>query len=265
MVVMLPAGLGFWRFLFGVYLCHHCASFFFSPSNHRLSTLLSRSSFYLGPRTLSGSLETVLLPGTLRVSRLFFLKDLATVYKYGLPLPLSALAFEWANFPPSVALNLLDRRRDLVALSVAAAACLVKPTAAVTWLVVGVAEIFHRRAAPHLQRRWLACTAVVGVAALSCSLLLDRWFYSRWLCSWWNFIMFNFFTVSRLTEVFVELFFFFAVSARNTGAISFPFPCRMAPVILAPIHSIGTLRTRCLPFSVLSSFYGSGAWSTDVS
>lgn len=100
-----------------------------------------------------------------------------------------------AFFPsiPTVALYQLDRgdgKREILGLLMAAAACLMRPTAILTWAVIVPGYCWSARGRVLLMKAVVvACVALTGHAAL------ERWYYGSWQSSMLNFAVFNFFTV----------------------------------------------------------------------
>ncbi|KAL8037257.1 hypothetical protein ABFX02_11G028400 [Erythranthe guttata] len=118
--------------------------------------------FFSITRTLSNSLETVL----------------TVVSLYYWP----CLRASPAAVPP--------RSRKL-ALAVAALACAVRPTSAITWIYIGFLELFITRD----KLKFVLLEVVpIGGLVLGVTFLLDRQFYGSWVIVPLNFLKFNFFS-----------------------------------------------------------------------
>ncbi|KAF9613725.1 hypothetical protein IFM89_010167 [Coptis chinensis] len=74
-------------------------------------------------------------------------------------------------------------------LAVAALACAIRPTSAITWLYVGLLEFYETR--DRLRFIFLEVTPI-GVMVLALTSLLDRWMYKSWTFVPLNFLRFNF-------------------------------------------------------------------------
>ncbi|KAL5697329.1 Mannosyltransferase aptg1 [Ranunculus cassubicifolius] len=75
------------------------------------------------------------------------------------------------------------------ALVVAALACAVRPTSAITWLYVGLLELYETK--DRVRFVFLEVTPI-GIAVLALTSLLDRWLYHSWTLVPLNFLKFNF-------------------------------------------------------------------------
>lgn len=75
------------------------------------------------------------------------------------------------------------------ALAVAALACAIRPTSAITWLYVGLLELY-------LTNEKIICILLevipIGTLILGVTLMLDRWMYGTWVIVPLNFVKFNF-------------------------------------------------------------------------
>ncbi|KAG4970058.1 hypothetical protein JHK85_036479 [Glycine max] len=126
-------------------------------------TLFSQLSnwfmFYCFSRTLSNSLETVLT--------------------------LVSLYF-WPCMRPSSNCSFVSRKWGL---AVAAVACAIRPTSAITWLYVGLLELFKA----HDRFKFIFLeVAPIGILVLGLTCLLDRFMYGTWILVPLNFLKFNF-------------------------------------------------------------------------
>ncbi|XP_058754811.1 mannosyltransferase APTG1 isoform X2 [Vicia villosa] len=116
--------------------------------------------FYCIARTLSNSLETVLT-----LVSLYFWPCMRT---------------------SSGKSSYVSRKWGLV---LAALACAIRPTSAVTWMYVGVIELFNAR--DKLKFVFLE-VAPIGTLVLGLTCLLDRFMYGSWVLVPLNFLKFNF-------------------------------------------------------------------------
>ncbi|CAL5198442.1 unnamed protein product [Lathyrus oleraceus] len=116
--------------------------------------------FYCFSRTLSNSLETVLT-----LVSLYFWPCMRT---------------------SSGKSSCVSRKWGLV---LAALACAIRPTSAVTWMYVGVIELFNAR--DKLKFVFLE-VAPIGTLVLGLTCLLDRFMYGTWVLVPLNFLKFNF-------------------------------------------------------------------------
>ncbi|KAK7329863.1 hypothetical protein VNO77_24044 [Canavalia gladiata] len=123
------------------------------------SQLTNWFMFYCFSRTLSNSLETVLT--------------------------LVSLYF-WPCIRSSGKRSFVSRKWALV---VAAIACAVRPTSAITWLYVGMLELLEAR--DKLKFIFLE-VAPIGILVLGLTCLLDRFMYGTWILVPLNFLKFNF-------------------------------------------------------------------------
>ncbi|KAF7838088.1 GPI mannosyltransferase 3 isoform X1 [Senna tora] len=123
------------------------------------SQLTNWFMFYCSPRTLSNSLETVLT-----VVSLYF----------------------WPCMRSSRKCSFVSRKWGLF---IAALACAVRPTSAITWLYVGLLELLTAR-----DRLRFLCLEVapIGVLVLGLACLLDCFMYGTWILVPLNFLKFNF-------------------------------------------------------------------------
>ncbi|VFQ71286.1 unnamed protein product [Cuscuta campestris] len=75
------------------------------------------------------------------------------------------------------------------ALAVSALACAIRPTSAITWLYVGLLELY-------LTNEKIICILLevipIGTLILGVTLMLDRWMYGTWVIVPLNFVKFNF-------------------------------------------------------------------------
>jgi phosphatidylinositol glycan class B len=156
--------------------------------NARRRRLTCRIMFYLAPRTLSGSLEVLLIPSEAEI-----------VTQLGGTLLSEALGLNFPHpLPHTVALEALDARRFTKGLLVAALACAVRPTAVVYWLCIGL----YFGAEAYVQSRnmvpWglLRSATAVGLGAVAALFAGDALFYGRMTCPPYNFVKFNLLTVS---------------------------------------------------------------------
>ncbi|KAJ1433546.1 GPI mannosyltransferase [Sesbania bispinosa] len=115
--------------------------------------------FYCFSRTLSNSMETVLT--------------------------LVSLYF-WPCMRSSGKCSSVSRKWGLV---MAALACAIRPTSAVTWLYVGLFELL--KAHDRLKFVFLE-VAPIGILVLGLTCLLDRFMYGTWILVPLNFLKFNF-------------------------------------------------------------------------
>ncbi|CAH9105438.1 unnamed protein product [Cuscuta epithymum] len=116
--------------------------------------------FFSCTRTLSNSFETVLT--------LMSLYNWPSIRRY-------------PNTPPS------GSRKW--ALAFAALACAIRPTSAITWLYVGLLELYF---ADKKMKFILLEVVPIGTLILGVTLLLDRWMYGTWVIVPLNFLKFNF-------------------------------------------------------------------------
>ncbi|XP_061347460.1 mannosyltransferase APTG1 isoform X2 [Gastrolobium bilobum] len=123
------------------------------------SQLANWFMFYCFSRTLSNSLETVLT--------------------------LVSLYF-WPCMRSSNKCSFVSRKCGLV---VAALACAIRPTSAITWLYVGLLELL--KAHDRLKFIFLE-VAPIGTLVLGLTCLLDRFMYGTWILVPLNFLKFNF-------------------------------------------------------------------------
>ncbi|KAJ7955719.1 Mannosyltransferase [Quillaja saponaria] len=124
------------------------------------SQLTNWFMFFCFPRTLSNSLETVL--------------TLVGLYY-------------WPCMRSSSSKGSFKFRKW--GLAVAALACAVRPTSAVTWLYVGLLELFMT----HNRLRFIFLeVAPIGILVLGLVCLLDRFMYGSWILVPLNFLKFNF-------------------------------------------------------------------------
>ncbi|XP_010278015.1 PREDICTED: GPI mannosyltransferase 3 [Nelumbo nucifera] len=115
--------------------------------------------FFCFTRTLSNSLETVL--------------TLVGLY-------------HWPFVKGSGHVSVASRRWGLF---VAALACAIRPTSAITWFYVGLLELFET----HGRLRFIFLELVpVGIVVLAFTCLLDRLMYGSWILVPLNFLKFNF-------------------------------------------------------------------------
>ncbi|PIA46103.1 hypothetical protein AQUCO_01600400v1, partial [Aquilegia coerulea] len=122
--------------------------------------LINWFTFYCFTRTLSNSLETVL--------------TLIGLYY-------------WPSFrDSSQKANVSSRKWGL---AVAALACAIRPTSAITWLYVGLLELYQSR--DRLTFIFLEVTPI-GIIVLAVTSLLDRLMYKTWIFVPLNFLKFNF-------------------------------------------------------------------------
>ncbi|CAI8611283.1 unnamed protein product [Vicia faba] len=144
-----------------LYLYKHSAILFgYSVAKWALFSQLSNwFMFYCFSRTLSNSLETVLT--------------------------LVSLYF-WPCMRISGKSSYVSRKWGLV---LAALACAIRPTSAVTWIYVGVVELFNAR--DKLKFVFLE-VAPIGTLVLGLTCLLDRFMYGTWVLVPLNFLKFNF-------------------------------------------------------------------------
>ena len=91
--------------------------------------------------------------------------------------------------PPS---SSASRRWSLLLAAVAVA---VRPTALITWLVLGVQQLLHLPRW-HARLRFVQEAALIGTAVLLCSLLLDRSLYGEW-----TLVASNFFSLNSLHSI----------------------------------------------------------------
>ncbi|GMN24684.1 hypothetical protein TIFTF001_049164 [Ficus carica] len=116
--------------------------------------------FFCITRTLSNSMETVL--------------TLVSLYY-------------WPCLRPSSSkIPLVSRKFGL---AIAAIACALRPTSAITWLYIGLLELFVTR--DRLRFIFLE-VAPIGVLVLGLTCILDRWMYGSWILVPLNFLKFNF-------------------------------------------------------------------------
>ena len=88
--------------------------------------------------------------------------------------------------------------RPAVALAIAALACVLRPTAAITWVFLGLARLANQ---PHSRARFLALEVVpTACVALAACALLDRVRYGIWTLTPLNFLHFN--VLARGNEFF---------------------------------------------------------------
>ncbi|KAK7265324.1 hypothetical protein RJT34_32943 [Clitoria ternatea] len=123
------------------------------------SQLTNWFMFYCFSRALSNSLETVLT--------------------------LVSLYF-WPCMRSSSNTSFVSRKWGLV---VAAGACAIRPTSAITWLYVGLLELLKAR--DRLKFIFLE-VAPIGILVLGLTCLLDRFMYGAWILVPLNFLKFNF-------------------------------------------------------------------------
>eukprot|EP00656_Telonema_subtile_P045030 TRINITY_DN5129_c0_g1_i3.p1 TRINITY_DN5129_c0_g1~~TRINITY_DN5129_c0_g1_i3.p1 ORF type:complete len:384 (-),score=49.06 TRINITY_DN5129_c0_g1_i3:66-1217(-) len=122
--------------------------------------LLNWFCFYCGVRTFSNSLEAVL----------------------------STVALCFWPLRSELSGGVCAGSHRPLALTLAALAVVVRPTAAVLWVVLGVHEL-HQCA--HNPRELLQQVALVGCGAAGLSAVVDRIGYGTWTCSALNFLWFN--------------------------------------------------------------------------
>ncbi|XP_014509372.1 GPI mannosyltransferase 3 isoform X1 [Vigna radiata var. radiata] len=123
------------------------------------SQLFNWFMFYCFSRTLSNSLETVLT--------------------------LVSLYF-WPCMRSSSNYSFVSRKWGLV---MAAVACAIRPTSAITWLYVGLLELLKAR--DRFKFIFLE-VAPIGILVLGLTCLLDRFMYGTWVLVPLNFLKFNF-------------------------------------------------------------------------
>ncbi|XP_020115189.1 GPI mannosyltransferase 3-like isoform X1 [Ananas comosus] len=116
--------------------------------------------FFCITRTLSNSLETVLT--------------------------ITGLFYWFSSITSSKQVPVASRK---LALIIAALACAVRPTSAITWLYVGLLDLIGMQS--KLQFLFLDIIPV-GVLVLAATCLLDRWMYGSWIIVPLNFLKFNF-------------------------------------------------------------------------
>ncbi|CAA0836061.1 Alg9-like mannosyltransferase family [Striga hermonthica] len=116
--------------------------------------------FFCITRTLSNSLETILTVGSL---------------------------YYWPCMrPSSCSVASVSRKR---ALAVAALACAIRPTSAISWIYIGILELFTARD----KLKFILVEVIpVGGLVLGFPLLLDRQLYGSWVVVPLNFVKFNF-------------------------------------------------------------------------
>ncbi|KAK6127023.1 hypothetical protein DH2020_039239 [Rehmannia glutinosa] len=118
--------------------------------------------FFCITRTLSNSLETVLTVVSL---------------------------YYWPCLRSSSSAVPSDSRK--CALAVAAVACAIRPTSAITWIYIGFLELFMARD----KLKFVLLEVVpIGGLVLGLTFLLDRQFYGSWVIVPLNFLKFNFFS-----------------------------------------------------------------------
>lgn len=83
-----------------------------------------------------------------------------------------------------------SRSRKL-AVAFAALSCAIRPTSAITWIYVGILELFSTR---DRFRFLLLEVAPIGTLVLVATLLVDRMLYGSWVLVPLNFLKFNFFS-----------------------------------------------------------------------
>ncbi|KAL2338580.1 hypothetical protein Fmac_013026 [Flemingia macrophylla] len=115
--------------------------------------------FYCFSRTLSNSLETVL--------------TLVSLYL-------------WPCLRSKGNYSFVSRKWALI---VAAVACAIRPTSAITWMYVGLLELLSAR--DRLKFVFLE-VAPIGILVLGLTCLLDRFMYGTWILVPLNFLKFNF-------------------------------------------------------------------------
>ncbi|KAL5698374.1 hypothetical protein ACHQM5_029423 [Ranunculus cassubicifolius] len=71
----------------------------------------------------------------------------------------------------------------------AALTCTVRPTSAITWLYVGLLELYETK--DRLRFIFLEVTSI-GITVLALTCVLDRWLYQSWTFVTLNFLKFNF-------------------------------------------------------------------------
>ncbi|KAB1204157.1 GPI mannosyltransferase 3 [Morella rubra] len=86
----------------------------------------------------------------------------------------------------STQVPLVSRKWGLV---LAALACAIRPTSAITWVYVGLLELFVTH---EIVRFIFLEVAPIGVLVLGLTCLLDRWLYGSWVLVPLNFLKFNF-------------------------------------------------------------------------
>ncbi|XP_058082019.1 mannosyltransferase APTG1 [Magnolia sinica] len=117
--------------------------------------------FFCSTRTLSNSLETALT--------------------------MIGLFYWWPSLKGLSKPGPLASRK--LALAVAALACAVRPTSAITWLYIGLLDLFKIRN----RVKFLFLEVVpIGALVLGITSLLDRWMYGSWVFVPLNFLKFNF-------------------------------------------------------------------------
>ena len=82
-----------------------------------------------------------------------------------------------------------------VSLLLAAVAVAVRPTALITWLVLG-GQFLLALHSWRVRLRFVQEAAVIGGSVLLCSLVLDRWLYGEW-----TVVAFNFFSLNSLHSI----------------------------------------------------------------
>ncbi|KAJ4788433.1 Mannosyltransferase [Rhynchospora pubera] len=126
-----------------------------------LCQLVNWFMFFCITRTLSNSLETVLT---------------------------TAGIFYWFLAIESSKKSKMHSSRKL-ALAIAALACAVRPTSAITWLYVGLMDLFQVQS----KFKFIFIEVIpVGSLVLSLTCLLDRLMYQSWVIVPFNFLKFNF-------------------------------------------------------------------------
>ncbi|KAK1265455.1 hypothetical protein QJS04_geneDACA011465 [Acorus gramineus] len=124
------------------------------------SQLANWFMFFCITRTLSNSLETVLTTMGL---------------------------FYWLCSKDDSNRSISNSRK--LALSIAALTCAIRPTSAITWLYIGLWDLFVKR--ERLKFIFLEVVPI-GALVLSFTCLLDRWMYGSWIFVPLNFLRFNF-------------------------------------------------------------------------
>ncbi|XP_019453890.1 PREDICTED: GPI mannosyltransferase 3 isoform X1 [Lupinus angustifolius] len=123
------------------------------------SQLTNWFMFYCFSRTLSNSLETVLTVVSL---------------------------YYWPCMRSSNKCSFVSRKCGLV---VAALACAIRPTSAITWLFIGLLELLKTRD----RLKFLFYEVVpIGILMVGLTCLLDHFMYGKWILVPLNFLKFNF-------------------------------------------------------------------------
>ena len=187
--------------------------------------LVSYFTFYSSVRTFSNSVEAVLCTWALA-------------------------SWPWDGLHDSSTPSMSSNRSLVRSLSLAALSIVIRPTACIMWMIMGVYLLCQKKEASNLT---IILTQIIPIAitALSASLLIDRICYGSWVFVLWNFVKFN--VIEGLSVLYGEhpWYWYF------TNAL----PSVAGPSFLAIITGV-YLSYRSKPFPLILVFFNIVVYST---